>query len=400
MRMLYRLLACLLFISAYAEVPNKAEVDKVLRELSEITGFEIKHSVACESMTRQEWNQWLEQELKHRVKPEEIRAEEIAMKKFGLVPQDFDLRKTTIELLTEQAAAFYDHRKKKMVFVEGAPPSMASAVLGHELAHALADQHFHLGRFMDAPNKTDDAQAARLAVVEGQAMWLIIDLPLHETGNSLTKNRAVLDMAAQASGAEGMFPVFDKVPLYLRESLIFPYREGTLFQQSVVEKLGQKGFAAVLRSPPQSTQQIIHADKYFDHVNPTSPELPHWDGGRGWRPLTDGTLGELDVRLLLEQYTTKEAARAVSIHLRGARFDLVENRAEHRVVLRWAAEWDSPETATCFLTLYRQVLAGKWKRFAPAVETGSELSGAGDDGAFRIVRRGAVVEGLEGLALY
>ena len=38
-------------------------------------------------------------------KPEEIRLEELALKKLGFVPKDYDLKASTIELMAEQAAA-------------------------------------------------------------------------------------------------------------------------------------------------------------------------------------------------------------------------------------------------------------------------------------------------------
>ena len=53
------------------------------------------------------------------MKPEDVRAEELTLKMLGLVPADFDLRKNTLDLLTEQAAAFYDYNQKKLFVLEG-----------------------------------------------------------------------------------------------------------------------------------------------------------------------------------------------------------------------------------------------------------------------------------------
>ena len=35
---------------------------------------------------------------------------------FGFIPQDFDLAKETVDLVSEQAAAFYDYRKSACSF--------------------------------------------------------------------------------------------------------------------------------------------------------------------------------------------------------------------------------------------------------------------------------------------
>ena len=114
--------------------------------------------------------------MKDRVKEatqEDIRIEELTLKKFGFVPKDFDLAKTTVDLLTEQAAAFYDFHKKKLYITDWTSPDLREAALTHELAHAIADQNFNLGRFLKQASKNDDGALARMAVMEGQATWLM-----------------------------------------------------------------------------------------------------------------------------------------------------------------------------------------------------------------------------------
>lgn len=386
-----------LLFTAAAQTPDRAEIDRTLQQLSAATGFSVKRPVPIESMTRAQWKVWLEQEVKRRVKPEEIRRDELVLKKFGLVPPDFDLKKTTLDLLTEQAAAFYDHRKKKMVFVQGAGGASQDVVLAHELGHALADQHFPLTRFVEASGHSDDAQTARLAVVEGQAMWLMMELPLRAMGASLVKNRAPLDMMSQAGASSGMFPVFDSAPLYLRETLLFPYRDGVLFQQALVEKWDRKGFSEPLRHPPVSTQQILHPEAYFENRIPLHPALAAFTAPSGYKRIAEGSFGELDLRILLQQYAGPEETRRIAPGWRGGQFDLWEARDRSRSVLRWSIEFDSDETAAAFLRQYKSVLAGKWKQMPAPEESDTRLEGEGGGGFFLVRLLGARVEGVEGL---
>src|SRR3954470_10064620 len=103
---------------------------------------------------------------------------------------------------------------------------MQDAALEHELAHALADQHFHLERFIKKGGASDDSALARMAVMEGQATWLMTEALARRANQSVVDNPSLLD--AMSGGAEGssQFPVFNSVPLYLRETLVFPYTEG------------------------------------------------------------------------------------------------------------------------------------------------------------------------------
>jgi hypothetical protein len=163
------LIPCLLIRAAVAYsatgLPTREEVQQTLGELSAITGFPIKHPVAFESITREQINRYLQDRIKEATKPAELRAEELTLKKFGFVPQNFDLRKNTIDLLTEQAAAFYDFHRKKLFISDWAQTSMRDVALIHELAHALADQSFSLEKFTKKVENDSEKSLARQAVV-------------------------------------------------------------------------------------------------------------------------------------------------------------------------------------------------------------------------------------------
>src|ERR1700728_1229458 len=155
--------------SGPARLPSAAEINVMLGELSNITGFRIHKQLPFALITRDEVNQYLKEQIQQSVKPDEIRAEEVTLKKFGFAPPDFDLKKTTIDLLTEQAAAFYDFKRKKLFISDWAAVNMRDVALIHELAHALADQNFPIKRFLDKASDDSESSLARQAVVETQA---------------------------------------------------------------------------------------------------------------------------------------------------------------------------------------------------------------------------------------
>jgi hypothetical protein len=397
-----RHLALLFFLVAPlgAQAPTAEEIRKTLAQISEITGFAVKRPVPSATITREEWKKWVDGQIRENVKPSEIHAEETALKLFGLVPRDFDLRSATVDLLGEQAAAVYDHRKKQMLFVEGAsPPLMANAVLVHELAHALADQHFDMKRFLDKGPKSDESQTARLAVVEGQATWIMIEAQLRAVGGSLRERGSALEsmMPAMRTMAAGSYPVFEQSPLYLRETLLFPYTAGLLFQQAAVEKLGKDAFAAVLRKPPVSAAQILHPELYFEGVEPSRPPLPPLERSKEYNRLTEGMVGELDFRILFTQYGSEAEAKRAAPRWRGGVFDVWEHRESKNAVLRWAAEWADEDAAREALRLYVKVLEGKLEKIAFAGSDPDVIEGESAQGRFRIQRAGSRLQAIEGL---
>jgi hypothetical protein len=374
-------------------LPTKEEVQQTLGELSAITGFPVKHPVAFESITREQINRYLQDRIKEATKPAELRAEELTLKKFGFVPQSFDLRKNTIDLLTEQAAAFYDFHRKKLFISDWAQTSMRDVALIHELAHALADQSFSLEKFTRKVEEDSEKSLARQAVVEGQAMWLTSAVIARREGRP--KEKSGSNDEAEPSGK---FPVFDEAPLYIRENLIFPYSAGEQFQDAVYDKDHQAAFAQVFRDPPVSSQQVLHPDKYFAHIVPAVPELPK--DPKGSRRFAEGVLGELDHSVLLRQYTTRDDADEVAPKLAGSQYRLLEGKRMGKnarpILLEYVSQWSDPATARRFFHLYRKVLEGKWKTLRIASESDSLLTGEGDDGWFRVTTEGNLVQSREG----
>jgi len=147
--------------------------------------------VPCNLIDKQQVNAFLKQRMKEVAGPEEIRAEELTLKKFGLVLADFDLAASTVDLLTEQAAAFYDYNKRKLFLTGSNSGESQDTVLAHELAHALADQNFNLARYIRQGRKSDDGSTARLSVMEGQATWLMSEYTARRQGQTLVGNQAL-----------------------------------------------------------------------------------------------------------------------------------------------------------------------------------------------------------------
>jgi hypothetical protein len=372
--------------------------NRIVLELTQISGMKLRHPVPCDYITKEKINAFLKDRMKDTARPEEIRAEELALKKFGFVPQDFDLAKSTVDLLTEQAAAFYDYNRKKLFITESTPSDTQEPVLAHELSHALADQNFNLARFIRQGRKSDDGSTARLAVMEGQATWLMSEYLARKSGHSLKDSPALVSsMSRLGESAAGDFPVYDNAPLYMRLTLVFPYSRGMLFQNAVCVRDGQEGFAEVFRRAPVSTQQVIHPEDYFSDIKPTQPELPDAHLPRGYKSLVGGALGELDHSVLLEQFLGRQQAAEIAPHWRGCNFELRENKKAGRVVLLYAAEWDSEESSRRYFAAYREALEKKWKKMSVASQTADFVTGSGDDGRFELRRKGAIVTSVEGL---
>lgn len=377
--------------------------------LSQITGWSIRKKVPAKMLGKDTFRRYVEGRMKETESSKQAHAEELTLKMFGFLPQDFDLAKGTVDLVSEQAAAFYDYNKKRLFILDSTSEGNEQRVaLVHELAHALADQHHPLGKYLRKGSPDDDESTARQAVMEGQATWLTWAYMAKRGGGKAEIPPAMIEQLTRETAADSSdFPVFAKAPLYLRETLVFPYNEGLRFCDAVYRKLGRGGFDAVFERAPLSTQQILHPDLYFSNEKPAEPDpqtakQTFGADAKHYRVLAEGSLGELDFSILLRQFVGQKEGAAAARHWRGGTFRLYEDKRDRHPVLDFVAEWDSAAAAHEFFLLYQRVLKGKWKQFHPAMSQASGaastlLSGAGDSGQFRLSAGGTKVESIEGL---
>ena len=377
-----------------AQIPDLGRIE---RDLSAITGLEFRHPVPAATMSRDELKRYIDEQVKENTRPKEIHATEVTLKLLGLVPREFDLRKTTIDLLSEQAEAFYDYRRRKLFLIGTQSGVELEMALAHELGHALADQHFNLKHYMNTHNSSDDEAMARMAVMEGQASWLMAAYASRKiTGKIADLTRYFDPSSAVNDQTASSYPVFAAAPLYVRESLIFPYAEGMRFEEALYKRDGQRSFSEVFERAPESTQQVIHPDRYEKGDKPDLPDAPRLPSG--YRDILDGTLGEFDFRVLLTVYGTRQEADKISGHLAGATYRTGEDRHTKADMVTFAAEWDSPESARQFLALYAKALEHKAGACTFSRQTDTVLAGRNQGGFFRVDADGATLRATEGAA--
>lgn len=375
------------------------EIDSIVKSLSGITGLSEQHPVPYGRMSKAQLRHFLTKRIKKTLKPDEIYANELSLKMFGLVPADFDLRKSTVDLLTEQAAAFYDYDKKKLFLLQGSSVSSETTTLAHELSHALADQHFNLQKFMQDTPSNDDENLAHTAVVEGQASWLMLAYDLKQAGKPPMPTAEMLRGVGNSS-EESMadYPVLKDSPLYIQHSLLFPYTEGILFFDAVYKKMGREAFTAVFRNPPGDSAEILHPDRYFAHHKSANPDLPNLSLRERPKDLTEGSVGEFDHEMMLRQYVGPGKSKLLAPHLRGGHFKIAEIGKKRTPLLEYVSAWDSQEHALSFFKSYQSILKAKWKHCQVSAANETMFAGHGDNGYFVLRLSGATVLSIEGLA--
>jgi Zn-dependent peptidase ImmA (M78 family) len=373
-----------------------SKIEDLIGDVEQIMGIKALRPIARDVLTREDINTLISSRLAEDAADDSLHDEELFLELFGFVDKRFDLAKEVVNTLTEQATALYDYQTKTLYLSTWTPQAMQEYALVHELAHALADQHYDLGKYV-GKSKSADGDLARSAVIEGQASWVMTEWVMQQSGRSMRENGQLAAAAAGASRFEvAEFPVFSSQPLYLREAMLFPYTQGMIFQQAVLDKYGDEGFEEVFRHPPVSTQHVLSAPTYFSARQDPSPRLPRFRA-RGYSRSSRGDVGQFDHDVLLRQYLSEQDSNRIAPSWRAGRYDIWENSDGSRAVLRYASDWANPDIAEKFFVAYEEVLKSKWQQMEVTYRTDSRIEGVGDNGRFVITLDRARVSSMEGL---
>jgi hypothetical protein len=251
--------------------------------------------------------------------PDVIRNQGELLVGLGLVPPEFDYEEGTFRLLEAQLAGFYEYRDKKMYLASDLDASAADLTLAHELVHALQDQHYDLASRMGYKPEANDRESAFQALAEGDATSAMMDVMAPERRLAVEVPDDVF--VAGIEGSMSASTASEKAPHVLRASLIAPYVDGVLFVHALRRRGIARGKAdptgwsevdSAWKSPPETTEQLLHLDKYdarepAEKVGPVVPPAEH-----GWSTFYEDVFGEQGLRISAEQWMPKKAAALVA----------------------------------------------------------------------------------------
>ncbi len=320
----------------------------VLKETSEIRELAILRPVKSGAQSRTDIERMVVRNLDEQTTPAEMHATELSLKKLGLAPAEFQYRPFVVKLLTEQVAGYYDTKAQQFYLADWIDLDGQKPVMAHELTHALQDQHFNLRRFEKWPKGDSDAELAVHALIEGDAT---LAMTLYMTKHPLV----ALAFIRSLGGSNMTSEQFKQAPRAIRESLVFPYERGSEWATLVYRRDGWKGVSAAFTRLPQSSEQILHPEKYFAYEAPVKVALPDVRGllGPGWKRLDYDVNGEWSLYLILDQFLNAPAeSKRAAAGWGGDRYALYEGPRSSDVLIAQLTAWDSEGDAREFFDAY------------------------------------------------
>ncbi len=356
-------------------------VDEILQFASQDTGLPILHRVKRRLTKRDEVEAYVVKSMKDDKDAKRLERSSEVLKKFGLLPRNFDLGNFLVVMLREQVAGYYDVKTKTVNLLNWIDAEQQKPVLAHELTHALQDQSFDIDKWMKGSNpnadkkedpspadiENDEESAARQAVVEGQAMVVMLDYSLAPAGKTVLNSPQIVDALKQ-----GMLvgtadtPAFREAPIFLKEELTFPYRYGLDFTAALLQA-GGKGlaYAGAFKDAPKTTREIMEPETYLDHEKLDPVKLIDMDKDlKSYDAFDIGAMGEFDVDVLVEQYAGAKEATAIYPEWRGGYYFAGKPKSNKSapIALLYISRWSSPAKASEFAAVYAKSLAQRYQK--------------------------------------
>lgn len=282
--------------------------------------------------------------------PEEAARDALVLSAFDFIEPDFDLYSFFIDLYSEQISGFYDPQTAEFVVVSDDDhlDPYEQTVHAHEYVHALQDQYYELGRLSDG-SLDSEAGAALRALAEGDATLVQF---LYIFGGYLTRAE-INELAGSLEGVESA--VLDDAPPLFANQLEFPYTYGLEFVRYLfAESGGFEGVDAAWANLPQSTEQIIHPERYLAGDLPQLVSLVPLTGtlGSGWQQLDEDIFGEFYLRQYLGQQLDEEAVDQAATGWGGDRYTVFWNATAEQLVMALRLAWDTAVDKAEFTDLY------------------------------------------------
>ncbi|HVE71006.1 MAG TPA: hypothetical protein VNI54_06525 [Thermoanaerobaculia bacterium] len=349
--------ACSLFVFLLVSCAQASPLKPGMDSVEKIRGRKFTGDVRNVTIDRADLSTHLEAQMR-KTTPYPLEDWARILRALQLV--DIDGKQIVPKLLAlyeSQVLAFYDPHSHTYYSIKQLPKLPAAAaqladpklleetVMVHELTHALQDQLFALSKKEQSLMRDTDANVAYHAVLEGEAVLVMVAHMLAKNGvdlDEVIKDDAMLGMITSSVQADQMLD--PSTPKYFAEMLKFPYLDGLKFVITAYRRGGWAELDRIHANPPRSTREILHPEDYYARKSGAAARA--FDSSKPKGALTAEHLGEFHWRYLVGA----EASQ-------GWRDDRAVVYQDGRVEVD--TDWDDADRATKFAAAYQSFLTGR-----------------------------------------
>ncbi|OAI55475.1 hypothetical protein AYO48_03565 [Gaiella sp. SCGC AG-212-M14] len=302
---------CALLTAPASGASNSPHAGGLLQRAARLSGLHVHHAVRTATLPAGRYDQLLRRARNRDYPPALRSSDSILYARLGLTQSS---ERATLMPTQTASRAWYDPSARKLL-LRRTPTARRSAVL-NELVRALVDQNFNLRRLAGLYARDRDRALAAKGIVDGTAA-LASGLRARPASGTALERFLTSESAARLTGGRQLAAQLR----YLG---------------------GGAALASALRAFPQTTEQLLHVDKFLERERALPVRLPARVGDL--KLTTAETFGELDLRSLLQTFRVRNAA-TIAEGWGGGRLALYTSPAGETVAVL-SLRWDTFDDAT------------------------------------------------------
>lgn len=282
---------------------------------------------------------------------DKIEGDQLLYETLGLMGPEVSLYDILLTFSSESALGWFDlDEERQYVVLDSEDLTLAhERTYVNEYVNHLQAVNFDIRAKYEATEGNDDARLALQAILEGDsAIGEFVYTTEHFTPEE--QESSILEPNETFREALNM------APYIAIRTFVFPFAEGPNFAVQLFQAAGNWGLVnQALETPPASTEQVLHLEKYAAGEMPISIEMPDlgWVLGDEWQHVRTGVLGELFITGWLETDFSPQAASIAATGWGGDAYSLFE-RLDGQGLLVLATVWDSEQDAGEFFEVVQE----------------------------------------------
>ena len=269
----------------------------------------------------------------------------------GLATPETDLTRYTLNSFADNLGGFYVPWQNVLYVVGKKLGGIERQAYTHEYARALVDQKYQVVDMGVYPVCQIDGQRCQAirALLEGDAA-LVTEQRFKKFATKDDKK----DLEKYQPPTLALPD--DAAPLFITRDVAFVNEKGAQFVNALYQRGGWPAVNKALENLPDSTEQILHPEKYLAGEKPiTVTTVPLTDTlGSAWKLIASDALGEWRTYLLLSSgldeaaRLSEDTAQQAAAGWGGDHYEVYLNPQTAQTVLAAQWAWDTPQDAAEF----------------------------------------------------
>lgn len=299
----------------------------------------------------------------------------LVLQTLDLLPADIGVDDLANPAYDGTVLAYYDPDDEELTLYEPGdePETFGRWVHIHDFAHQILNETFQF-ELLEISSLDQDAQVALRALLEGEATYLQY---LYLEGDYLDAEQQSEIFDGLSSAATN---TLEDLPPFLQSEFAFAYIDGLLFVQTLHEGDGYDGLNEAWSNLPESTEQILHPDRYLSGDSPLSVTIdPLGEGFENWRLVGEDVLGEFHLRQHLQgQGLSDSQINQAATGWGGGRYAVYQDENTGNLILLMRLNWDTVADSDEFAASYGTLMSQKYDDQGVALP-GGDLCWEGED---------------------